>query len=160
MIAGLSPRLLAAVRAHAVFPACPTGGASGDVAWLIAPDNGELQAYQRERREAVDTDTVQAGADLDRDVDCLLEGWRPHPEGLIEAPTMAVDRIVLALSPELVGVMLHGAALAPDGSLLSRDRITSLVVAVDAATGRWARTLNRFYRLAHFPEVFDEGDGP
>jgi hypothetical protein len=159
MLPGLPPHLLAVVR-HQSIPVALPSGQTDDVAWLIAPDDPALVAYQRERSEAADSGTVQAGADLDRDVVCLREGWRPQPDGLIEAPTLAVDRVVIALSPDMAGVMLRGAALGPDGSLLSRDRITSLVVAMDAAEGRWARTLNRFYRLSHLPGSDGEGDWP
>jgi hypothetical protein len=157
---GLSPDLLAIVRQQALSLAQVTGAVSHDVAWLISPDDETLQAYQSERREAADSDMVRAGADLDRDIVCLREGWRPRPEGLADAPTLAVERIVIVMSPELVGVILRGSALGPGGGLLSRDRMTSLVVAVDAVEGRWARTLNRFYRLAHVPEHGNEGDGP
>jgi hypothetical protein len=48
----------------------------------------------------------------------------------------------------LVGAQLRGAVFHPDGHLISRDRMTSLVIAIDAEKGHWARTLNRFYRLA------------
>jgi hypothetical protein len=159
MLAGLPSHLLTVIRHQAIADAHPLR-ASDDLAWLIAPDDPALAAYQCHRREAADSGTVQAGTELDRDLACLREGWRPQPDGLTEAPTLAVDRIVISLSPEGAGVMLRGAAFGPNGSLLSRDRITSLVVAMDAAEGRWARTLNRFYRLAHLPRSDGEGEGP
>jgi hypothetical protein len=156
MLEGLPPHLLAVVRHQAQ----PTDAVSDDVAWLIAPDDEALAAYQCARRDAADPGTVRVGADLDRDVAFLRDGWRPRPEGLLDAPTMAVERVVVALSPEGSGVMLRGAAIGPDGGLLSRDRMTSLIVAMDAVEGRWARTLNRFYLLAHMPETGNQVDGP
>jgi hypothetical protein len=123
-----------------------------DVGWLVAPSDPTFLAMQAERLADPDATVSRHGADLDRDIARLRSGWRPEEPDLAEAPTILARRLHFSMSLDparhFVGVQIRGPVSDAGGRLLSRERMTSLVIAVDATAGTWARTLNRFYRIA------------
>jgi hypothetical protein len=98
---------------------------------------------------------VQAVAELDRDIARMRGRWRPSETDLAGAPTIVARQWAVSQSPGLSGLHLCGVMLDGEGRRFSRDWVTNLVIAVDTKAGTWARTLNRFYRLAH-PETDHE----
>jgi hypothetical protein len=146
---GLTRTLLNLVRRRAGIVADPSGNLSDDVGWLVAPDGYELAALQAERHADPDDNVVAHAADLDRDIARLRAGWRPDDTDLAQAPTLLAEGLHLSMSADGMCAQFHGPVFDADGRPVSQGRITSLVIAVDTKAGTWARTLNRFYRLAH-----------
>ncbi len=162
---GLHPNILALVRRRTGVVARRCGLPLDDVGWLMPPDDPALAALQAERRDDADAGVVRQAADLDRDIARLRAGWRPDAADLSQAPTILGRGLHFRMSvgpdDHSLSVQIRGEAFEAFGRQISRDRMTSAVVAVDVAEGRWARTLNRFYRLAHMPpEPHTEGERP
>lgn len=160
---GLHPNILAMVRRQTGVVARRSNLPLDDVGWFMPPDDPVLAALQAGRRADADASVAGHAADLDRDVARLREGWRPDAD-LLRSPTIVARGLHLTMSvgrdDHSLSVQIRGAAFDPDGRPISRDRLTSLVVAVDLTQGLWARTLNRFYRLAHVCESQAQGDAP
>ena len=160
MRSGLNRIVLNLVHRHAGIVVDHSGIPSADIAWMIPPDGPALFALQAERHADSDPVFVTHAADLDRDIARLRAGWWPDNADLTDAPILLAEGLQMSMSASPIGVQMLGPVYDPDGRQISRGRITSLVVAVDAEHGRWARTLNRFYRLAQHDAPASERDRP
>ncbi len=79
-----------------------------------------------------------ARADLER----LAAGWRPDESDL--AAAVVIEDWAFAAEHGLsVTGYVHGHPAIADG----RWSVTSTVIAIDVAGGRWVRTVSRWYRL-------------
>jgi hypothetical protein len=95
----------------------------------------------------------EAGWRLAHDHARLRAGWMPSDADLVDAPTLKVTQAYVSTSlrgpAPASHAMLIGRVLNADGVPASKLRVTSFLIAVEAETGLWARTFNRFYRLCH-----------
>jgi hypothetical protein len=77
----------------------------------------------------------------------------PSDADLVDAPMLTVIQAYVSTSLRrpfpASQAMLVGRVLNAYGVPSSKLRITSLLIAVEAKAGHWARTYNRFYRLCH-----------
>jgi hypothetical protein len=153
---GLSTKLLVFLRRRASVVARQSSLPFDDVGWLVSPDDPDFAAMQAERRADANPTVAGLAADLDRDIARLQAGWRPESADLVRAPTILVCGLHFSMSidpsDQSFGVQFRGPVFDAEGSQISQGRITSLAVAFDAANGTWARTPNRFYRLANNDE--------
>jgi len=103
-------------------------GDPGDPRQTEVMDDGRTQA----------TRFAGARADLER----LAAGWRPDESDLRAA--VSIDEWALAAEHGLsVTGYVHGHPTIPEGHWA----VTSTVIAIDVAEGRWVRTMSRFYAL-------------
>jgi hypothetical protein len=123
-----------------------TGLAQG-IAFLHAPDDTDLQRLMDERMYSSDPDDVIRDLDLRTDLYRLGRGWRPTQEDLVDAPRIQLSRVIWSPFVQPFTVSAGGVLLDANGQPSGRLRVTSFLIAADAAHGRWVRTWNRFYQL-------------
>lgn len=155
---GLPPHFLWLLKDHASEAGqrniVPDDDLAEGVAFLHAPhDPHFLRNVLAARDHDRDPAAREAGRRLKRDHDRLRAGWMPTDADLIDAPTLTVIQAYVSTSLRrpfpASQVMLVGRVLNAYGIPSSKLRITSLLIAVEAEAGHWARTFNRFYRLCH-----------
>jgi hypothetical protein len=141
-----------------------TGLAQG-IAFLHAPDDTDLMRLMDERSLSTDPEQVILDLDLRTDLYRLGRGWRPTQDDLVEAPRIQLSRVIWSPFANPFTVSAAGVLLDANGQPTGRLRVTSFLIAADAAQGRWVRTWNRFYQLAaheqqrHEANCFGDGDG-
>jgi hypothetical protein len=84
---------------------------------------------------------------LERDQRRLIQGWRPGHLELVDAPIITPDTVLMTSKADDQIINLAGHVRKVPGGGPDRRRITSPVIAFDAARFEWVRTLSRFYRL-------------
>jgi hypothetical protein len=94
-----------------------------------------------------DPDEQQRMTVLERDQHQLIAGWRPGHVDLVDAPVILPDTILVTSRVDNQIINLAGHVRNVPGGGPDRRRITSPIVAFDAARFEWVRTLSRFYRL-------------
>ena len=122
-----------------------------DIGFALGPMNEWLIQIMQDEIGTNHPAPIQRMCLLERDQQRLLTGWRPTWFDLEDAPSITPDTLFVTSSDEcrlinLAGFVKNVPAGSPD-----RRRVTSLVVAFDAARFEWIRTLSRFYRLDPIP---------
>lgn len=124
----------------------PIGVAEG-VAFMHGPDDEDLLCLMDERSLSTDPEQVILDLDLRTDLYRLGRGWRPTQEDLVDAPRIQLSRVIWSPFVHPFTVSAGGVLLDANGQPSGRLRVTSFLIAADAAHGRWVRTWNRYYQL-------------
>ena len=125
-------------------------GLAEGIAFLHAPDDEDLLCLMDERSLSTDPEQVILDLDLRTDLYRLGRGWRPTQDDLVEAPRIQLSRVIWSPFANPFTVSAAGVLLDANGQPSGRLRVTSFLIAADAAQGRWVRTWNRFYQLAAY----------
>jgi hypothetical protein len=133
---------------------CVNAALTDGVAFIYAADDPFfVREVLHARDHHRDPAAREAGWQLAHDHARLRAGRTPRDADLAEAPTLLVSnayiaRLIRGPAPASQAVLI-GRPLDPYGLPAPMLRVTSLLIAVEASEGRWARTFNRFYRLMH-----------
>ena len=79
------------------------------------------------------------------DIERLKQGWRPAPEDLTQAPLLTAWSFAGSLLPG--GTYLSGIVTGHPTIASGAFCTTSVLIAIDTRSWKWARTASRFYRL-------------
>jgi hypothetical protein len=118
-----------------------------DIGITLGPANRWLIQMLQEEMASDDPARWQRAMSLEQDQQRLLEEWQPTSFDLEDAPSITPDTLFVTSGDECRLINLAGFVRNVPGGGPDRRRVTSLIVAFDAAQFRWIRTLSRFYRL-------------
>jgi hypothetical protein len=129
---------------------------AADIGFALGPTNRLLNQMLQEESISDDPTMRERVLALQYDQQRLLTGWRPSPFDLHEAPSIAPDMIFVTSGDQCDLINLAGFVKNVPTGGPDRRRVTSLIVAFDAAKFEWVRTLSRFYRLEPVPPQPDQ----
>jgi hypothetical protein len=118
-----------------------------DIGFALSPANEWLIQIMQDEIATNHPARIQRMSLLEQDQQRLLAGWRPNSRDLADAPSITPDTLFVTSGDECRLINLAGFVTNVPGGSPDRRRVTSLVVAFDAARFEWIRTLSRFYRL-------------
>jgi hypothetical protein len=122
-----------------------------DIGFGLSPSNAWLIQIMQDEIATNHPARIQRMSLLEHDQQRLLAGWRPNSRDLDDAPSIIPDTLFVTSGDKCRLINLAGFVRNVPGGGPDRRRVTSLVVAFDAAQFRWIRTLSRFYRLDPIP---------
>ncbi len=118
-----------------------------DIGFALGPANEWLIQIMQDEIATNHPARIQRVVSIEQDQQRLLAGWRPTSFDLETAPSIAPDTLFVTSGDECRLINLAGFVKNVPGAGPDRRRVTSLIVAFDAARFEWIRTLSRFYRL-------------
>jgi hypothetical protein len=118
-----------------------------DIGFAHSPMSEWLIRVVQDVMDSDDRGEQRCMAVLEHDQHRLLGGWRPGTATLDHAPSIRPEKINSASNAECQIIYLTGFVRNVAGGGPDRRRITSPIIAFDAARFEWVRTLSRFYGL-------------